>query len=446
MDTRIEIFPREQGELQRVQVLRPESWEALELLKPKSSERALDCFSEIYRLYLIPAAPWVFGTIILFRLPEDVQVPFEMDTGIFGRVHDPLTAATIGLRRGVRAVGKDFRFRDDRVKAFWKELKQRHCLRIVRGKLPTTTVIPVGPEAGFLSETEPAAAMKVNSSFFIMDPFDCATPYDHIGAPFGLFVKNGVVSAPPLFSREALLVGQDGAVEIRALDVTDLAVEVGGKVYRHGENATIYTRPSHARVFLGDDTGLVIIGGHVAAVCRRWAAVPGSGFVLRIPGRCSLQPGDPVIYRGLEDVRFGIQVGNSILRDGVKTEQFLSRFFNVKGIHRTAFPPSLYPLDFDRARAARIAIGADRKGAPMLLWAEGAAKLGHTPGVDSCGASLREMAQICADVGMYNGVNLDGGGSAQILLQNSRALKISDRRGDDASEKERPVPMGLIIR
>ena len=81
----------------------------------------------------------------------------------------------------------------------------------------------------------------------------------------------------------------------------------------------------------------------------------------------------------------------------------------------------------------------------MLLWAEGAAKFGYVPGNGSCGASLREMADICADVGMYNAVNLDGGGSAQILLNNRRSLMISDRNASDHTEAERPVPLALYI-
>ena len=82
----------------------------------------------------------------------------------------------------------------------------------------------------------------------------------------------------------------------------------------------------------------------------------------------------------------------------------------------------------------------------MLLWAEGAAKFGYVPGTGSCGASLTEMAAICADVGMVNAVNLDGGGSAQILLGNQRTLEISDRHAEDHSEAERPVPLALMVR
>jgi hypothetical protein len=138
-------------------------------------------------------------------------------------------------------------------------------------------------------------------------------------------------------------------------------------------------------------------------------------------------------------------VGNSIVRGGVPTQSFLSRFYNIRKLEKIPFPPSLYPMDFDHARAARMALGADAQGKPLLLWAEGANKLGHTPGKDSCGASLAEMGRICREMGMVNAVNLDGGGSAQILLGNRRSLMISDRNKQDFSEAERPVPLGLML-
>ena len=55
----------------------------------------------------------------------------------------------------------------------------------------------------------------------------------------------------------------------------------------------------------------------------------------------------------------------------------------------------------------------------MLVWAEGAGKLHYTPGEDSCGASLSEMADRCSSLGMVNGVNLDGGGSTVMYVGGS---------------------------
>ena len=156
-------------------------------------------------------------------------------------------------------------------------------------------------------------------------------------------------------------------------------------------------------------------------------------------------PGETVVYHGLEDILFGIQAGNSVVINGEKTEHFRSPFYNIRRLWSTSYPPSLYPLDYQRDWAPRIALGEDGSGRPMLVWAEGAGKLHYTPGKDSCGASLSEMAELCSSLGMVNGVNLDGGGSAQILLDGQRSLLISDREPDN-SEAERAIPAAIIFR
>ena len=288
--------------------------------------------------------------------------------------------------------------------------------------------------------------MKVNASFFVMDRFDCATVYDHLGTPVGLCIKDGVVENPPLFDREALLVRKDGTVSVETPSLAQLKIEIGGVCYEAGKNAVIYSRPAGNHMPCRKGVKLVIIGNRVAALHTGIRIpIPSSGFVLCPDGPCSVKPGDPVAYHGMEDVVFGIQVGNSLVRNGVKTGRFISRFYNICALERVPFPPCLYPLDYQKARAARIALGADCEGKPMLLWAEGAGKLEYTPGKDSCGASLSELEQICVDAGMRNAVNLDGGGSAQIILNNRRSLLISDRNAPDNSEAERPVPLGLIV-
>lgn len=438
MRSEIKTYRWPDGNIQRVQTVSWEDWKALDFFVPAPAPEALDCFAHIYRNFLVPGAPWMFGNLVMFRLPEQLPaLPFE--TKKYGSLADPLTAAAATLTEGMRIVAGKPRFRSPQAKALWEALEREECLRIVSGRLPVTTVIPVSNFAGYLSKTASDAALKVNSSFFIMDRFDCATVYDHVGTPFGLSVKDGLVTRPPLYHREALLVRKDGTVSVEPLDVSMLTLEIGGRLLQEAE---IYTRSRHLRS--PHRLSVAVVGNRVVAVGKS-LLVPASGFVLCPKAPCSIQPGDPVIYRGLEDVVFGIQVGNSIVRSGVKTERFLSKFYNIRRMEPVPFPPSLYPMDFDGARAARIALGADKAGRPMVLWAEGAAKFGYEPGKGSCGASLKEMAHICADVGMHNAVNLDGGGSAQILLGSQRSLQISDRDPKDFSETERPVPLGLFV-
>lgn len=445
MESTVKTYSYPDGSLQRVQLVRPGSWDRLEFFRLTNAEGVLDPFAGILRQYLIPACPWLFGQLVLFRIPGDLTVPFSRQAR-GAAVEDDLTAAAAALKQGVRLVKGTPRFRDDTVKAFWEALQSRDCIRIVSGRLPVTQFIPVKNGPGFLSRTQTAARLKVNASFFIMDPIDCATEFDHVGACLGLMVKDGVVLNPPLYRREALLVRRNGTVSVEEPDIRKTDIVINGVTYRHGVNACIYTRPERRVSPPGSATRLVIVGTSVAAVAHQGRVpIPASGFVLCPQEPCSVRPGDSVSYPGMEDVLFGIQVGNSILRGGVKTDRFRSRFYNIRHLEPVPFPPSLYPMNFTESRAARIALGSGRDGSPMILWAEGAPKLGYVPGVHSRGATLADMADICADCGMEHAVNLDGGGSAQILVNNRRSLEVSDRN-PDFSEAERPVPNALIIR
>ena len=448
MQSEVKVYERADGAIQRVQVVRFDDWSKLDFFPLEHHENALECFADIYRNYLVPAAPWIFQSMIMFQLPKDLEAdcPMEKSTK-YGQVCNPLTVAAMALQNGVKLKKGKPVFADAKIKEFWMKLEGRGCIQIVCGKMPGTKVIPVGKYCGYLSEQETDAQIKVNSSFFIMDPIDCATIYDEVGTVLGLCVKDGVVWNPPLYNREAFLVGQDGKIEIKPLDICQLEIEIGGNTYLHGRNATIYTRPKQSKTPKDKRTKLVLIGKRVVAVKHGGSVqIPASGFVLCVDEPCFIEAGALVSYRGLEDISFGIQVGNSIIKEGKKTETFLSRFYNIRKLERVPYPPSLYPMDFEKSRAARIALGSDKDGKPMVFWAEGAGKLGYIKGEDSTGASLSEMAEIAEDIGMINGVNLDGGGSAQILLDNQRALKISDRNKGDNSEAERLIPLGLIVK
>lgn len=452
MESEIKVYPREKGQIQRVQVVRWDDWSELDFLKMKESSAALKCFKNIYENFLVPGCPWVFGNMILFHLPKDLKIEFLMETKKYGRINNPLTAAAIALEKGVKIVGGKPVFLNTKIKRFWQKLEEKECVFIVCGKLPVTKVIPIADYAGFLSENETDAAMKVNAFFFIMDSFDCATVYDHVGKVFGLCVKDGVVESPPLYHREALLIKKNGKAVIKVLDIRDMEIKIKEERYLHGQNAVIYTRPEYARVPKREKgKKIVIVGTKVIAVKEKGSIpIPASGFVLCLKDEFmqnqNIQPEDKVEYLGLEEIGFGIQVGNSIVRDGVKTEHFISKFYNIRKLEKIPYPPSLYPMDFNNGRAARIALGCDKKGKPMLFWAEGAGKITYIPGEDSTGASLKEMAEIAKDLGMVQAVNLDGGGSAQILLKNKRSLKISDRNKEDNSEAERLIPLGLVVR
>ncbi|MCK9548879.1 MAG: phosphodiester glycosidase family protein, partial [Sphaerochaeta sp.] len=169
--------------------------------------------------------------------------------------------------------------------------------------------------------------------------------------------------------------------------------------------------------------------------------IPMAGFVLALDERITVT--DPQVrFFGLEEYVFGVQVGPPMVEGAVMYQSLASPFYDRSG-NGVPFPPTVYPLPYESARAARIAIGTDHDGKAVVIWAEGASKCRHVAGKGSSGSSLLELAHFCAKQGYTNVVNLDGGGSAQILFNGERALCISDRY-DDNEEAERPVPMLLV--
>ena len=444
MESRIRTFTYADGSIQRVQAVELPGPASLSFLHPAPAPEGFERVVRLYRSYAVPRAPYIFDRMVLFRLPEGASVPFPAETKHYGCLHTPLARAAAGLRQSVRIVRDKPVFANEEAARFWAFLEERGCLEVVSGLLPGTSVLPVSDRAGLLSRSAPEAPVKANLSFFTMDKFDVCSVYDAIGTPIGLRVKNGLVESPPLFMREALLFDRQGAARIAVPKLTELTVTLNGTEYRHGRNAVFYERPACHRTPKTTGTDLVIIEDTVAAVHPGGhTSVPGAGFVL-CTEKTAARPGDKVGYGGMEDILFGVQVGNSAVVNGVPAKEFTSPFYNIKAPFSVAFPPSLYPLDFKHARAPRMALGVSASGAPLLIWAEGPGKLGYAKGTDSRGASLTEMGVLCREMGMINGVNLDGGGSAQLLVNGKRSLLISDRSPDNA-ELERAVPTGLCV-
>ena len=171
MQSEIKTIAYANGEIQKVQIVRWDRWEQLDFLTPEQAPEALDRFAAIYRNYLVPAAPWIFGHMVLFQLPKDFSLKLPGITRKHGTVESSLTAAAAVLQEGVSIRGSKPVFRNEAAKQLWLALEQQNCIRIVSGRLPTTKIIPVTNIPGYLSETAPEAALRVNSSFFIMDCF-----------------------------------------------------------------------------------------------------------------------------------------------------------------------------------------------------------------------------------------------------------------------------------
>lgn len=369
--------------------------------------------------------------MILFRLPEDVEIPFEDET-----VNDRLVLVNKLFRENIEYKKGRLVFHDEKVRKLFALLRERGCLKGCSGDLKSLTFLPVNDNFGFLSSSKDRYGLLANSSFFIMNIFDFDSIYDTMGTPLGLMVKDGKVLNPPLFDRPALLV-RNGEVSVEDVSLKKMVIKIGNQSFDHA-NSKIYMRPD-CRITPKGGYDHVIVGHKVLAVNEGGKTViPCGGFVLKTENKVEFAE---VKYEGLEDVSFGLQVGGAVLVNG-KPVMRLHGFDNTYNPLTVSYPPTFY----SQAKAPRMVLGSDRKNKPLLIWLEGAGKFGYKKEEDSSGASLKETVSICRRLGVYNGINLDGGGSAQILINGLRHLKVSDRDPETLLEEERGIPVGLVAK
>ncbi len=444
MNSRILTFGLPKNHHQRVQAVSFDGFDELDFLRPDPDPQSFDQVFSLYRDYIIPKYRFVFGTLVFFHLPEKMSVPFAREDGTYGYMYDDLSLCNALFRKHVHLKQDELVFDDSDVETFFETLKEKGCVAIAKGDRKNLFFLPVGNDLGYLSRSGKDMKLKVDSNFFVMDRFDLGSVFDRIGEPFGLCVKDGRIISPPLFGRETMTV-RNGTVSIGSVTLSGLEAVIDDVSYRDKVNASFYSRPAYKKTPSGGFDIVVINGRVVASKKGGNCEIPSAGFVIHLENEITIK--DPhVSYSGMEDCSFALQVGNSAVRNGRKTEEFVSPFYDFLKFWKVSYPPSMYPLDYEKDRAPRIVLGCDKDQRPLLLWFEGAGKFGHDPETDSCGVSLSEAAEICEGLGMVNGIHLDGGGSAQILIGDERSLKISDRNKDDFGEAERAVPLGLYVR
>lgn len=442
------------GEVQHYEVVSGFSWDDVSFVSGHCTPEAVASLAALYRTFIIPKAPRRYGTLCFCHVPEDIPVPVSFvartEDGVFydrqalvaHHVSRLMACGVVTAREGVLYSA------DPAVDDFFHLLSVAGYLVLAQGAAESLLYLPVSSLIDFPSRIEEnrrirtgASTVVSNAHFFLMEVSDLESPYDVLGVPFGLAVKDGVVTQPPLNHREALLVDRRGRARIGFPDVTDLRVVIDGREYRDGLNCWFYSRPECRVTPPCDGVAVLVVNNRVVAVKPGGTAVvPMAGFIIQINEKIDIDDAS-VAYRDMEDCAFGVQVGPAMVDDGMLIDYHRCPFYEGKGV---AYPPTVFSLPYDSVPAARMGIGV-RDGEPLLIWAEGAGKLGYRKGEESPGCVLPGFARYCDRTGIQNLVNLDGGGSAQIVSDGRRLLKISDRRRETNEEMERPVPSCLLI-
>lgn len=447
MRNRIETTHHDSGEIQRYQIVEGFDWNKVDFLSPGFDKKSISEIARLYNINILPKNPALYGLIAFFHVPEDMDFACPMEHE-GGRSFVKNVAASIYLNEQVKQ-GKirwsgSFIIDDTKASALITCLHDEGLIETVKGEKDNVWFVPIHTKMGFLSKQEKEPCL-VNSHFFLMDPTDLDSPYCQLGTPYGLALKDGVIVLPPLNHRPVFLVDKGGKTHIECIELTCLAVEIDSVQYIHNKNAVFYLRPEQRQTPMHKGIDIIITEDKVVAIKEGGGTtIPMAGFVISIDRDIEIVD-TQVSYHGLEEYSFGIQVGPSMMEDHTMIGTLCCPFYD-KGRDRVPFPSTIYPLPFETARAARIAVGTNTEGEALLIWAEGAGKLQYKPKQDSTGCSLLELAQFCALQGYGDVLNLDGGGSAQILWEGKRYMEISDRYDPSNLEAERPIPSALILR
>ena len=328
-----------------------------------------------------------------------------------------------------------------------------------------------------------------NTAFFLLEHNDFFSFHSALGEPFGLFIQDGDILRPPLYQRATLLQRTDGSWQAGLFSMKDVSIILADGT-RLGPGSpmpftlnvpaevTVYTRiygtATHGRALgrtpsVPGRVELTIIDQRVVGWKEEGGLdIPQNGFVLSFaPGvlapeaharlRVTLRARPWVSYRFAreeqQDIVQALQVGPLLLRGGrsvltparLAEEQFWIDQPGDNGRVEIGVVPTEYPDDVDRTRAGRVGMGVDREGRLVVVGVAGIEKRAKPLEADSQGATLVELAELLADAGAIEAINLDGGGSTQIFFLSGLTTVAGNRLGLSGVHYERMVPsVGML--
>ena len=432
--------------IQKYQVVTNFKWEDLVFKSPPFNKQSIKAVASLYEINIVPKRPQEYGFLLFYNI-NNLEIDLDRNTEI-GYIFENQLLLNYYFNKArdegkINIVEGTLVFEDAKLNSYYNYLLDNEYLVIVKGDLNSIMFLPMSNDIGYLSKIK-KSKLLVNSHFFILDETDIDSTYDEIGTPHGFALSKSKIILPPLNHRECLLVDYNNNVEISNLEVQDFKIRIDNEIFIDSFNSKFYTRPNYRITPKCNGSAIVVVNNKIVAIKEKGeVTIPMAGFVIQCENTIKYPFKDDKIefFGRLDDYKFGLQVGPSMIIDNNQIKDFRAKFYNGEGI---AFPSTRYPLDFNNGRAARIGIG-EKDGKPILIWAEGAGKLGHKKGKESCGASLLEFSDFCKSYKITNLVNLDGGGSAQIVINGEKKLKIADRENDAVTEIERPIPIVLSI-
>lgn len=324
-----------------------------------------------------------------------------------------------------------------------------------------------------------------NSTFFLNFPEEYASLHSAMNDPAALLIEAGRIHQTPAMRRATFVLYENGdtAITVDARisfpdsgmseDGPDEAMQVFSCFHKSGQSFRNNSAGPCQR-------GSVIVGDSVTGTFSDSCAdIPANGIVidrwLTPPLRGAIGVSlPPNTDQSKSKVRHAFAAGpllvdkHQIVPLGASGEQFQPIVLRANPsaeetseLARTQLPPSLldcecrgvpptrFPYDWNDTRAPRTALGMRDDGSVLLVVVDGRADLAH-----SIGVTLAELAQIMLNLGCCSAMNMDGGGSSVMFVNDPRVqgMKLRDELRDgvvnlpsDRGGVERLLPVPLIV-
>ncbi len=267
------------------------------------------------------------------------------------------------------------------------------------------------------------AMAAINGGYFASD-----------GSLIGATRIDGVTTGTVYYTRTSLGIMQDGTLRIAPVDYSGVVSinqhtwPVGGVDCERGaDSAVVYNS------YFGSTTGTneygkeyIVRNGKVTAIGVGNSPIPQDGYVISLHGSAmeafkDAKVGDTAEF--YEDYGVRLNDAPDILGAGPK--------LLTNGMVDVTADAEQFPSDIRVGRAPRTAIGITKEGHALLAVIDGRSE-------DSVGVTLTELARYMKQFGAVEAMNLDGGGSSEMVLGGSILNSPSDGG-------ERPVGSALIV-
>lgn len=270
------------------------------------------------------------------------------------------------------------------------------------------------------------ARYGTNGGFYLPVEHEQVSP-TRFGEPVGLLVSDGRVLNPPTIKRSALLMDENGKIDIWRLGPIGLKLRIGqARIHAHKINSVnvqpgeivLYTS-SYRKALPRAPLMIAIVGRRVIDVAEnRPLSIPLNGLLLAVNSGpaplgalANIEPNNEVAYelppmRGLGRIDAAIAGGPALLTDGQRDGDL-----EADGFDGLLPPTTLSPLT--RAAMALLprtawGITADYRLIAVTVDGRNVA--------ESVGLDLDSLARLLANLGCVRAVNMDGGAGARMLV------------------------------